>query len=314
MELHEIRYFLALSQTLNFTKAAEACNVSQPALTRAIQKMEEELGGLLFSRERNNTHLTELGRLLEPNLAQVMARTQAAKETATRFLKLEGAHLALGVMCTIGPVVFATFLSRFRMDNPGIDITLKDDVPDRLCDGLLKGELELALVARPDGFPPPLQARKLFSERFVIACSAGHPFARRNAVRVADLDGESYLQRVNCEYRDVLSETCTQQGAGLVRCYRSEREDWILTMVAAGMGVCFVPEYSTTVPGVIARPVIDPATAREVCLVTVAGRRWSPPVAAFVRAVQQHRWPSPSPDTSDANIDATQSPPNERHA
>lgn len=87
MELHEIRYFLALSKTLNFTKAAEMCNVSQPALTRAIQKMEDELGGLLFSRERNNTHLTELGRMLEPHLTEVLTRTQAAKETASRFLR-----------------------------------------------------------------------------------------------------------------------------------------------------------------------------------------------------------------------------------
>ena len=85
MELHEIRYFLALSKTLNFTKAAEMCNVSQPALTRAIQKMEDELGGLLFSRERSNTHLTELGRMLEPHLTEVLARTQAAKETAQAF-------------------------------------------------------------------------------------------------------------------------------------------------------------------------------------------------------------------------------------
>src|SRR6185312_471185 len=74
MELHEIRYFLALSKTLNFTKAAEACHVSQPALTRAIRKMEDELGGLLFSRERNNTHMTELGRLIEPHLAEVLRR------------------------------------------------------------------------------------------------------------------------------------------------------------------------------------------------------------------------------------------------
>src|ERR1043165_3193842 len=113
VELHEIRYFLALSKTLNFTKAAEACNVSQPALTRAIQKMEDELGGLLFSRERHNTHLTELGRLLEPPLVDVLQQTQAAKETAARFLRLDSAQLRLGVMCTIEPVRFVSFLSRF---------------------------------------------------------------------------------------------------------------------------------------------------------------------------------------------------------
>ncbi|MBV9250378.1 MAG: LysR family transcriptional regulator [Acetobacteraceae bacterium] len=290
MELHEIRYFLALSKTLNFTKAAEMCNVSQPALTRAIQKMEDELGGLLFSRERSNTHLTELGRLLEPHLREVMARTQTAKETATRFLRLDTAQLRLGAMCTLGPVRFVSFLSAFRADHPGVEITLTEAVPNRLCEMLSKGDLDVALLASPDGFMPPLQAQPLYRERFVIACSAGHSFARKNTVSVADLDGQPYLTRINCEFRDHLRETCHANGAHLVGAFRSEREDWILTMVAAGMGVCFLPEFSNTVPGVISRPVIDPVVEREVCLVTVAGRRWSSPVAAFVRAIRQHRW------------------------
>ena len=295
MELHEIRYFLALSKTLNFTKAAEICNVSQPALTRAIQKMEDELGGLLFSRERNNTHLTELGRLLEPNLAEVMARTQAAKESATRFLRLDSAQLRLGVMCTIGPVRFVSFLSRFRADNPGVEITLVEAVPERLCDLLVKGELDVALLAKPDGFAAPLQPQPLYHERFVIACSAGHPFARKNQVRVADLDGQAYLARINCEYFDTLRDVCQANGSRLMGSFRSEREDWILTMVAAGMGICFLPEFSNTIPGVISRHVVDPSVAREVSLVTIAGRRWSSPLAAFVRAVRQYPWPEADP-------------------
>lgn len=295
MELHEIRYFLALSKTLNFTKAAEMCNVSQPALTRAIQKMEDELGGLLFSRERNNTHLTELGRLLEPNLTEVLARTQAAKETATRFLRLDSAQLRLGVMCTIGPVRFVSFLSRFRADNPGVDITLVEAVPSRLCELLLKGELDVALLAKPDGFAAPLQPQPLYQERFVIACSAGHPFARQREVRVAELDGQPYLARINCEYFDALRDVCHANGSRLVGSFRSEREDWILTMVAAGMGISFLPEYSNTIPGVVSRHVVDPSVARDVSLVTVAGRRWSSPLSAFVHAVRQYRWPEQPP-------------------
>ena len=124
MELHEMRYFLALSRMLNFTRAAEACHVSQPALTRAIRKMEDELGGLLFSRERNNTHMTDLGRLIEPHLADVVAKAGEVKQTAKRFLKVEKANLALGVMCTIAPVQFVSFLGRFRADNPGVEVAL----------------------------------------------------------------------------------------------------------------------------------------------------------------------------------------------
>lgn len=300
MELHAIRYFLALSESLNFTKAAEECDVSQPALTRAIQKMEDELGGLLFSRERNNTHLTQLGKLIEPNLREVMTRTKQVEKAATRFLKLEEANLALGVMCTIAPLQFVTFLDRFRMDNPGCEITLLESTPDRLCDLLVKGELDVALMARPDGFPAPLKTAKLYSEPFVIACSAGHRFAQQAAVRIAELNGETYLSRINCEFGDAFSQTCLEHGAHLVTAYRSEREDWILTMVAAGMGICLLPEYSASFPGVVGRPITSPSLERDVCLVSVAGRRSSPPVGAFVNSVRRYPWPA----ASSARLDA----------
>ena len=299
MELHEIRYFLALSKTLNFTKAAEMCNVTQPALTRAIQKLEDELGGLLFSRERGNTHLTELGRLLEPHLTEVLTRTHAAKETATRFLRLDSAQLRLGVMCTIGPMRFVGFLSRFRADNAGVEITMNEAPAGRICELLQKGEIDVALVARPDGFAAPLQPQPLYRERFVVAFAAGHPFARKNAVEMSEMDGQHYLSRVNCEFYDVLRDTCIASGARMLGAFRSEREDWIMTMVAAGMGVCFLPEFSATIPGVIVRPAISPSVEREVCLVTVAGRRWSSPLSAFVRAARQYRWPQAEPPGAD---------------
>ncbi len=290
MELNEIRYFLELSKARNFTKAAEACHVSQPALTRAIQKMENELGGLLFSRERNNTHLTELGRLIEPHLSEIAAQSTEAKRTAMRFLKLEQASLSLGVMCTIAPTPFVGFMARFRARNPGIDVSILEDVPDRLCDLLIKGELDVALMARPDGFPQPLRASELFSEQFVIACSAGHRFSGRHHIEMAELDGETYLSRINCEFYDYLTDRCREQGVTLVDSYESEREDWILTMVAAGLGICFLPEYTAIFPGVVGCPVISPSVTRSVCVVTVAGRRASPPVKAFLNAVQRYAW------------------------
>jgi DNA-binding transcriptional LysR family regulator len=85
MELHQIRYFLAVCDLLNFTRAAERCNVSQPSLTRAIKNLEEELGGSLFRRERRLTHMTELGRLMRPHLQQVYTSTIVAKDEAQKF-------------------------------------------------------------------------------------------------------------------------------------------------------------------------------------------------------------------------------------
>src|SRR5216684_3200995 len=137
MEMHQVRYFLAVADTLNFTRAAELCHVSQPALTRAIQQLEAELGGLLLRRERKLTHLTDFGRLIEPHLRQLAADAEAAKTTAKRFLNLQQAQIRLGVMCTVGPARFMGFLAGFGGSNPGCDLTLIEGVPAGLSRMLL---------------------------------------------------------------------------------------------------------------------------------------------------------------------------------
>jgi LysR family hydrogen peroxide-inducible transcriptional activator len=292
MEMHQIRYFLAVCETLNFTRAAEQCNVTQPALTRAIQKLEEELGGLLFRRERHLTHLTDLGRLMRPQLEQVWQQTETAKTTAKSFLKLEDATLNIGLMCTIGPLRGISFLNSFWRDHPGIEITLLEGVPSRLAELLHDGSLDVAVMAQPGSFEERFDVVPLYREHFVLAFPAGHRFEAHNAVRFKDIEGEAYLRRINCEYRDYLGAISREQGVSVRLAYRSEREDWIQTMVMAGMGICFMPEYSVVVPGLQTRRVVDPDVVREVSLVTVAGRRFSPAVAAFVRAIKSYRWPT----------------------
>ncbi|MCE3247693.1 MAG: Hydrogen peroxide-inducible activator [Geminicoccaceae bacterium] len=291
MEMHQIRYFLAVCETLNFTRAAENCNVTQPALTRAIQKLEDELGGLLFRRERHLTHLTDLGRLMRPQLEQVWRQTEAAKTTANSFLKLEHAALNVGLMCTIGPLRGIGFLNTFQRDNPGIDVTLLEGVPDKLSELLHAGSLDVAVMAQPGPFDERFDVHPLYREHFVIAFPPGHRFELHNAIRFKDVHGEAYLRRINCEYFDHLDAIAAQLGITTRIAYRSEREDWIQTMVMAGMGICFTPEYSVVVPGLQMRRVIDPEVFRDVALVTMSGRRFSPAVAAFVRAIKSYRWP-----------------------
>lgn len=291
MQTHEIRYFIAVCREASFTKAADHCNVTQPALTRAIRKLEDELGGALFARERGRIRLTDLGRLLEPEFVQIMACRERARQTASRFLRLEGAHMTLGVMCTIGPLRFVSFLNAFRAAHPGIELTLIEGVPARLSEMLLDGQLDLAIMAEPAGFNAPLQARFLYEERFTLACGSMHPLAELESVRFRDLDGEIYLQRINCEYRDRLADILQTQGVSILRSHRSEREDWIQSMVIAGMGVCFLPEFSATLPSLVQIPVCDPSVKRQVCLVTVAGRHCSAPVDAFVAALTRYPWP-----------------------
>src|SRR5258708_20216377 len=144
--MHQVGYFLAVAETRNFTRAAELCNVTQPALTRAVQKLEEELGGLLLRREHNLTHLTDFGRLISPHLEQLAANAEAAKSTAERFLKLENASISLGVMCTVGPARFMSFLAEFRKAHPGCEMTIVEGVPPRLADFLLEAPLAVAII------------------------------------------------------------------------------------------------------------------------------------------------------------------------
>jgi DNA-binding transcriptional LysR family regulator len=291
MEMHQIRYFLAVCNTLNFTRAAEQCNVTQPALTRAIQKLEEELGGLLFRRERKLTHMTDLGNLVRPQLETILRQSEQARSTAQSFLQLRDAPLRLGVMCTIGPVRFVSFLSRFGADHPGIEVSLTESIPDELINMLMEGTLDVAITTAPETPNERLDFRKLYDERFVVALPAGHRFEAMSAVPIQEIAGEAYLSRTNCEYYEKMETVLEQQMVQVEDVFRSEREDWIQTMVMAGMGICFMPEFSAVLPGLLTRPICDPPVTRTIHLATVAGRRFSPAVATFIKAVDRYQWP-----------------------
>jgi DNA-binding transcriptional LysR family regulator len=297
MDIHHIRYFLAVCDTRNFTRAAEKCHVTQPALSRAVQQLEDEVGGLLFRRERNLTHITDLGALLRPRFQQVVDELSGVRQEASRFLCLKDAPLKVGIMCTIGPRRFTGLLGDFNMRHRGIQLQLVEGVPARLSELLETGEIDVAIMASSDSFPVRFDVTPLFHERFVIAFPAGHPLARHEAVPIQAIDGETYLKRVNCEYWDHLSEICVAKGVRLRISYSSEREDWIQNMVAGGLGICFIPEFSAVVPGLQVRPVSEPEVSRDVCLVTVAGRRFSPAVATFVAAVKSYGWGDGSSST-----------------
>jgi DNA-binding transcriptional LysR family regulator len=291
MELREIRYFLALARTLNFTRAAEACEVTQPALTRAIQKLERELGGPLFARERGNTHLTSLGRLVRPQLEVLYEQSQAVGRQAEQHRRLAVSDLRLGVMCSIGPSRLAHLVQCFHEAHPGVAISMADATPDRLPERLLAGDYDAALLSRPELDGTRFIAEPLYSERTMVACARSHRFAERAEIGMADLHGETYLLRVNCENRPALAERLREVGAMLRVAVRSEREDWIQSLVAAGLGVCFLPEFSAVQPEIVLRPVRDAPLAREICLVTVAGRRWSPALASFMERIRRQRPP-----------------------
>jgi LysR family hydrogen peroxide-inducible transcriptional activator len=291
MEMHQIRYFLAVAETLNFTKAAEQCNVTQPALSRAIQQLESEVGGLLLRRERMLTHLTDLGRLMRPYLEQILRQAEEAKQQAKGFLKLDKAELRLGVLSSIGPLNFTSFLGGFHHRHPGVRLIITEGSPQRLIELMQQGELEVAIMAQPVTYPERFDVAPLYTERFMVAFPPGHRFTKLNGVRPKDMDGIPYVRRLSCEYRAYIADTLREHGSAIDVTYQSEREDWVQTMIMAGLGVTSMPEFSPMLPGLMTRPYVEPEIKREVSLVTVSGRRHSPALGAFVKAVQGFDWP-----------------------
>jgi DNA-binding transcriptional LysR family regulator len=280
---------VALAETLNFTRAAERCNVTQPSLTRAIRLLEDELGGPLFHRERNNTHLTELGRTMRPYLEHLWGEITAAKSVARELTRLEDAPLGLGLMCTIGPAKLVELIRGFHARHPGVALRLKDGRAQELEALLVEGELEVALIAQPGELDPRLHGLPLFAERFMITVAPGHRLAGLEAVAMPELAGETYLSRANCEFADHIRGLLEARGIALARPYRSERDDWIQAMTMAGLGFGMTPECAVTTPGIVARPLIEPEVVRTIHLVTVRGRPHSPAVGAFVREAMAWR-------------------------
>ncbi len=290
--MQQIRYFLAVAETRNFTRAAEQCNVSQPALTRAIKALEAELGAPLVNREHRNTHLTELGRLMEPYLRTIYDQSLSAKSAAGEFMALGKASLKIGVMCTIGPALVSEFVAGFARDFSDIDIEVRPLPLAALRESLSSGALEVALLAFPGPVDEHLHTQPLFSERFVVTTPNDHRFAERKLVSCRELHGETYINRAHCEYFDAVSDAFAARAISMRQTFSSECDEWVLAMIKAGLGIGFFPEFSVVNKSVAMTPIADPAFARTVRLATVRGRPHSPAVGAFVRAARLHRWPA----------------------
>jgi DNA-binding transcriptional LysR family regulator len=290
MEMHQVRYFLAAAEELNFTRAAQKCNVAQPSLTRAIRLLEDELGGALFHRERANTNMTELGRVMKPHLDQVWQLAQATRGLAEDVLGLKKATLRLGVMCTITPEVVVGMLKAMQTNHPGVRIEILDDTGPNLVGRLLQGEIDVAILCLEGQDDTKLHALPVFKEQMKIVVSPSHRLAAKEAIHIKDLDGESYLERFNCEVATRIGKMFDELGFDDETVCRSERDDWIVEMAAAGFGYACMPGSSIHHAGVVARPLTDPEVWRKIHLVTVRGRRHSAALGALVREVMAVEW------------------------
>jgi len=291
MEMHQVRYFLAVAEELNFSRAAEKCNVSQPSLSRAIQLLEGEFGGQLFRREHSRTHLSDLGKMIRPHLETVYNAAKKAKELSRDVTKMQKTPFKLGIMSTISPNEIVDLIAALEARYEGLELRLCDASAADLRKRLLVGDLEVVIYALPgEEADERTHVQPLFSEQMVIAVNRQHRLANEVGFPVKELNGEHYIHRMNCEFAGYADHILQEKGVTCTPSFWSERDEWTLAMVAAGLGFAFMPANSVNHPDVVGIPVIEPEFWRQVNLVTVRGRPYSPGVGALVREAMRKKW------------------------
>ena len=250
MTLTELRYIVAVAREKHFGKAAETCYVSQPTLSVAIKKLEDELEVKLFERSAGDVTVTPLGQEIVRQAQMVLEQAAGIKEIAKRGQDPLAGPLALGVIYTIGPYLLPDLVRQAIERTPQMPLVLQENFTARLLEMLRTGEIDCAILAEP--FPDTaLATAALYDEPFLAAVPSTHPLAERDFVTSQDLKQETMLLlgTGHC-FRDHVLEVCPEfarfssDAEGIRKSFEGSSLETIKHMVAAGMGVTLVPRLS----------------------------------------------------------------------
>ena len=275
MTLTELKYIVAVARERHFGRAAEACFVSQPTLSVAIKKLEEELDLKIFERGGSEVSVTPLGEEIVRQAQQVIEQAAAIKEIAKRGKDPVSGPLRLGIIYTIGPYLLPDLVRQAIEQVPQMPLMLQENFTARLLEMLRTGELDCAIMAEP--FPDTgLAVAPLYDEPFVAAVPVKHPLAKRKSVTAEELKHETMLLlgTGHC-FRDHVLEVCPEyarfsaDAEGIRKSFEGSSLETIKYMVASGMGVTVVPQLSVPKdkqPHVRYIPFADPVPTRRVVL------------------------------------------------
>lgn len=250
MTLTELKYIVAVAREKHFGRAAEACHVSQPTLSVAVKKLEEELDAKLFERSAGEVSITALGDAIVRQAQSVLEQAAEIKEIAKRGKDPLSGVLTLGIIYTIGPYLLPALVRHSIQSTPQMPLMLKENFTTRLLEMLRTGEIDCAIIAEP--FPETgLACAPLYEEPFVAAVPNTHPLARQQSVTVTELKNETMLLlgAGHC-FRDHVLQVCPEfaryatDAEGIRRTFEGSSLETIKHMVAAGMGVTLVPSLS----------------------------------------------------------------------
>ena len=250
MTLTELKYIVAVAREKHFGKAAEACFVSQPTLSLAIKKLEEELEVKLFERSASEVSVTALGEEIVRQAQSVLEQAAEIKEIAKRGKDPLAGTMRLGVIYTIGPYLLPDLVRQIITDMPQMPLMLQENFTVRLLEMLRTGEIDCAILAEP--FPESgLAVAPLYDETFMAALPLNHPLAKEAFITPEQLKNETMLLlgTGHC-FRDHVLEVCPEfaryasQTEGIRKTFEGSSLETIKHMVAAGMGVTLVPRLS----------------------------------------------------------------------
>ncbi len=250
MTLTELRYIVAVAREKHFGRAAEACFVSQPTLSVAIKKLEEELDVKIFERGGNEVSVTPLGGEIVRQAQSVLEQAEGIREIAKRGKDPLAGPLRLGTIYTIGPYLLPELVRQVIEHNPQMPLVLQENFTVKLLEELRTGEIDCAILAEP--FPDTnLAIAPLYDEPFVAAVPATHALAQRGSVNAEELKHETMLLLGNGHcFRDHVLQVCPEfarfssSAEGIRKSFEGSSLETIKHMVAAGMGITLVPRLS----------------------------------------------------------------------
>ncbi|MBE7521505.1 MAG: LysR family transcriptional regulator [Burkholderiales bacterium] len=263
MTLNELRYIVAVAQERSFGRAAAKCFVSQPALSVAIQKLEDELGAQLFERGKSEVSITAVGERVVEQAQRVLEEASRIRELAQAGRDQLAGPLKLGVIYTVAPYLLPDLVPALHELAPGMPLELEENLTEVLEIELKSGRLDAAIIALPFA-PPGVQSEFLYEEPFQVVVPSNHKWAKRKSVHPDELAGEhAILLNVGHCFRDQVLDACPELNRQDVPTARTNSLETVRNMVASGLGVSVLPRDALTprfhsqlvVPVPFAKPV-----------------------------------------------------------
>jgi DNA-binding transcriptional LysR family regulator len=284
-----LAYFAGVARHEHVTRAAQEMGVPQSTLSRAIVRLEHDLGVTLFARKGRTVSLTPAGRALLTSVERALAEVERGAESIRADADPTGGKVAFGFLHTMGSETVPELIRAFRVDHPRIRFTLMQNYGEAMIERLRAGDLDLCLTS-PVPNAPDLVSRRLDEQRLRLVVPDDHRLAGRRRVRLAEAADEAFVTlEPGYGLRRMTDDLCAEAGFTPRVAFEGEEAETLRGLVAAGLGVALLPPPAVARPGVVELTVTAPRAVREIGVAWLDGHPDTAPVAAFKKFLLSRR-------------------------